>query len=82
MPIKRKDPPPASGVQRLDESILRVLTEPQRPVDVATRLNLPTHDVALRLRVLRQNGRVNRIRPATAPRNGPGSALYVRLEDE
>ena len=42
-------------------------------------LDASTHTVAIRLRSLMDRGLVRRIRPDDAPRNGPGSALYVRL---
>jgi len=84
MPIQRKDPPASSNPEliRLDAAILRVLEEPARPVEVASKLNMPTHDIAIRLRQLRQRGVVSRIRPVAGPANGPGSSLYVRVATE
>jgi len=63
----------------LDAAILALLDEPHRPMEIAGKLDASTHTVAIRLRSLMDRGLVRRIRPDDAPRNGPGSALYVRL---
>lgn len=86
--IVRKDPPAAAerlmrtkeaDLRALDTQILRHLTEPQRPVEVAEMISVKTHRVATRLRVLRQRGQVERIKPFGGPNNGPGAALYQAI---
>jgi len=71
--------PPTRKGHALDAPILALLEQPCRPVDVANRMGIDAHTVAIRLRSLMKQGRVRRIKPADGPRNGPGSALYVRL---
>lgn len=78
MPIVSREPPPRP-LPPLDVEILALLDTPSRPVDVARELGLDTYTVAIRLRALADQGRVQRIKPVEGPRNGPGSALYVRL---
>lgn len=78
MVVIPREPPTRPG-HPLDAPILALLDEPTRPVDVATRLDVDAHTVAVRLRSLMERGRVRRIKPVEGPRNGPGSALYVRL---
>lgn len=65
-----------SELRDLDKQILRHLSEPQRPVVVAQQINVATHRVATRIRVLAKRGQVERIRPFSGPNNGPGASLY------
>lgn len=78
MSVIPREPPVRPG-HPLDGPILAQLDEPTRPVDVAAALDIDAHTVAVRLRALMEAGRVRRIKPVEGPRNGPGSALYVRL---
>lgn len=87
--IELREPPPRVATGRrplmpLDQAILAAAQEPLRPVQIADHLRahgypaLSTQRVASRLKALVERGLAERIKPAGAPPNGPGTSLYRR----
>jgi hypothetical protein len=91
--IQLREPPPRTATGRrpimpLDRDILKAASTARRPVEIARDLRasgyptLTTQRVASRLKALVQRGLAERARPAGGPRNGPGTSLYKRVEED